>query len=138
MESRLCFSFFVSVTEAPCCVRELPNELTTNSAVSLLQPTGESDARSLRQTPTAFPITCLLHCLLVCLSPCLSVLPDVSGTPEPSSLLPSLSLLLFFVPVVAVTAGVLLWRRGPCTLSQSESCHLSFFFLDYWQLTLTG
>ncbi|KAK3551600.1 hypothetical protein QTP70_019765 [Hemibagrus guttatus] len=39
MASRLCFCLFVSVTEPPCCASELPHELTTHSAVSLLQPT---------------------------------------------------------------------------------------------------
>lgn len=83
-------------------------------------------------------ITCLILYLSV-----YSSFPDGYSPPELSVLLQSLSLLLFLVPVVAVAVGVLLWRRGPCTFPQSESCRLSFFFFsfffsEYCQLTLTG
>ncbi|XP_046704524.1 g6f-like isoform X2 [Silurus meridionalis] len=77
--------------ETPCCVSKLPDELTTRSAVSLLQPT------------------------------------DGNSTPEPSVLLPSLSLLLFLVPMIAVAVGVLLWRRGPCTFPQNVERTLSHY-----------
>ncbi|XP_027003793.1 g6f-like isoform X2 [Tachysurus fulvidraco] len=78
-------------TEPPCCSSALPHELTTQTAVSLLQPT------------------------------------ERNSTPEPSILLPALSLLLFLVPVVAVTVGVLLWRRGPCTFPQNMEHSLSHY-----------
>ncbi|GAA6097265.1 g6f-like isoform X2 [Tachysurus ichikawai] len=77
--------------EPPCCSSELPHELTTQTAVSLLQPT------------------------------------ERNSTPEPSILLPALSLLLFLVPVVAVAVGVLLWRRGPCTFPQNMERTLSHY-----------
>ncbi|XP_060777537.1 g6f-like isoform X2 [Neoarius graeffei] len=52
---------------------------------------------------------------------------DGNGTAEPSILLPSLSLLLFLVPMVAVAVGVLLWRRGPCTFPQNVTRTLSHY-----------
>ncbi|XP_017561556.2 g6f-like isoform X1 [Pygocentrus nattereri] len=42
-----------------------------------------------------------------------------SSVPQPSALLPSLSLLLFLMPVIAVAVGVLLWRRGRCSLRRN-------------------
>ncbi|XP_060726679.1 g6f-like isoform X2 [Tachysurus vachellii] len=78
-------------TEPPCCSSEQPHDLTTQTAVSLLQPT------------------------------------ERNSTPEPSILLPALSLLLFLVPVVAVAVGVLLWRRGPCTFPQNMERTLSHY-----------
>lgn len=74
----------------------------------------------------------IFHHLSLAFSTFLSVL-DGNGTAEPSILLPSLSLLLFLVPMVAVAVGVLLWRRGPCTFPQSQFCHLSFLAL-FWIL----
>ncbi|XP_026796037.3 g6f-like isoform X1 [Pangasianodon hypophthalmus] len=88
---RYLYTAMMTPTEPPYCASELPDELTTNSAVSLLQPT------------------------------------DGNSTPAPSILLPSLSLLLFLVPVVAVAAGVLLWRRGPCTFPQNVERTLSHY-----------
>ncbi|XP_076847310.1 g6f-like isoform X2 [Brachyhypopomus gauderio] len=46
---------------------------------------------------------------------------------EPSVLLPSLSLLLFLLPVSAVAVGLLLWRRGRCTLSRNAEHTLSHY-----------
>ncbi|KAL6489472.1 hypothetical protein MHYP_G00032130 [Metynnis hypsauchen] len=42
-----------------------------------------------------------------------------SSVPQPSALLPSLSLLLFLMPVIAVAVGVLLWRQGRCSLRRN-------------------
>ncbi|XP_035386854.1 g6f-like isoform X2 [Electrophorus electricus] len=50
-----------------------------------------------------------------------------NSMPEPPILLPSLSLLLFLVPVSAVAVGLLLWRWGRCTFRRNVECTLSHY-----------